>query len=76
MELNLSELLDVATFEGTIIIRIWDDSAEGYRFEKCLDDFERSDQWVYSHTVKYVYPIYTYHNGWTAAVVIELTEDE
>ena len=76
MKLNLSELLDVATFEGAIIIRIWDDSVEGYRFEKCLDDLKRADQWVYSHTVKYVYPIYTYYNGWTAAVVIELMAED
>ena len=76
MKLNLSELLDTATFEGCITVRIWDDKTDDYRFEKCLDDFRPGDAWVYSYTGQYVYPSYTYYNGWTAAVVIELAAEE
>ncbi len=78
MKLNLSELLDVATFEGDILIRIWDDSTDDYSFEKYLDDFQGRDSWVYSHTVKYVYPLADIPRGRrrVAVVVIELAQED
>ena len=77
MKLRLYELLDSITIEGNILIRIWDDDAEDYSFEKHLDDLKDRDAWVYGYPVRYIYPIEDIiHNKRTASVVIELYNEE
>lgn len=74
--LNLDELLNAMTVEGAVLVRIWDDNMSDYSFQKYLDNFQDADLWVYSRTVKYIYPIQDITNGKRhAAVVIELDEE-
>lgn len=77
MMLNLSELLDAATVEGDIKIRVWDDDAEDYIVDVWLDDFRPEDCYLYSWTIRYIYPLRDIkRNRECAAVVIELLKED
>lgn len=71
--MNLSEFLDVATFEGDILIKAWDEEKEECIFTKFLNDFSATDTYAYSWLVRYVYPITYYkNNNLVPCVVIEI----
>jgi hypothetical protein len=57
MSLTLHELINAVTLEGEIIIRIWDENENDYSFIKELWELADTDLWVYSRTVKYLYPV-------------------
>lgn len=71
--MNLAEFLDCATFEGSILVKAWNEAEEEYTLEKFTDELLRRDVWIYSWLVKYVYPIDYYRNNHhTPVVVIEV----
>lgn len=78
MMLNLAELLNAATVEGEILIRVWDDDAEDYSVNKYLDALTHEDSYLYSWTVKYIYPLldFSRERHEFAAVVIELEKED
>lgn len=61
--MNLAEFLDCATFEGTILIKAWDEENDECVFLKFLDELDPRDVYVYSWFVRYVYPIEYYKNN-------------
>lgn len=77
MRTNLAEFLDCATFEGTILIKVWDDAAEEYTLERLRDELKPRDIWAYSLPVRYVYPI-TYYVGrdLVPCVVVEVVKED
>lgn len=75
--ITLSELMNAVTLEGAIRIRIWDHDADDYSFDKWLDEFTDPDRWVYSLTVKYIYPYWDYKlNVAESAFAIELSKED
>jgi hypothetical protein len=72
--MKLYEFLDCATFEGTILIKAWND--DDCILEKFLDEIdERSPEIAcFSWYVSYVYPITQYKRGTLVpCVVIEVS---
>ena len=72
MNLNLSELIDACTLEGTILIRVWSESDNDYCFNKALEDFSPADSWAYSWYVTHIYPVEILTDP---AVAIEITRE-
>ena len=55
--MNLSELMNACTLEGSILVCVWDESRNELSFNKLLEDFAPSDAWAYSWQVKCIYPV-------------------
>ena len=72
--MSLHDFLNAATFEGTIMVKAWDNEQEEEILFKPLGDLLTRDIYVYSWPVTYVYPIETYvNNTRTPCVVIEVS---
>lgn len=71
--MNLAEFLDLATFEGDILVKAWDEESETELLVKFLDELTPKEVYLYSWPVRYVYPLTYYRkNNLVPCVVIEI----